>query len=334
MIRVHRRGVAGSTGLFAALLLTATLLVGHGVSAQQDYPGKPVTIVVPFTAGGATDLSARVIAQLLSKELGQPFVVMNRAGASGMIGMASVASAAPDGYTLGWGGNSPMSVAPHLIKNPPYDPLKAFAPIGLAAISSWVMVVRPGLPASSVAELIALARAQPGKLTFASAGNGSAPHLMGEVLKAAAGIDMLHVPYKGEIDGLNALAADQVDMMMGATSTSSALMKSGKLRGLAVTTPTRDPAVPDTPTVAEAGVPQLSFEIFFGLVAPAGTPRPVIDKLSAALKRAVADPSYREAMEKAGIRATASTPEELTALLERHNRQWLAIIERNNITSN
>ena len=333
MTCVHRR-LAGLLGLFATVLLTSTLSAGHGASAQQDYPNKPVTIVVPFTAGGATDLSARVIAQLLSKELGQPFVVMNRAGASGMIGMASVASAAPDGYTLGWGGNSPMSVAPHLIKNPPYDPLKAFAPIGLAAISSWVMVVRPGLPASSVAELIALAKAQPGKLTFASAGNGSATHLMGEVFKAAAGIDMLHVPYKGEIDGLNALAADQVDMMMGATSTSSALMKSGKLKGLAVTTPTRDPAVPDTPTVTEAGVPELTFEIFFGLVAPAGTPRPIIGKLSTALTRTVADPASHEAMEKAGIRATSGTPEQLTELLVRHNRQWLTIIERNNITSN
>jgi tripartite-type tricarboxylate transporter receptor subunit TctC len=155
MTRIHRRRLAG---LFGSLAVTG---LGRGVLAQ-DYPAKPVTIVVPFTAGGATDLSARVIAQLLSKELGQSFVIMNRAGASGMIGMASVANAAPDGYTLGWGGNSPMSVAPHLMKSPPYDPLKAFAPIGLAAISSWVMVVRPGLQVSSVAELIALAKAQPG----------------------------------------------------------------------------------------------------------------------------------------------------------------------------
>ncbi|MBN9087736.1 MAG: tripartite tricarboxylate transporter substrate binding protein [Reyranella sp.] len=328
MTRFNRRRLAGLLGLIVSGLLPA-----HGASAQ-DYPGKPVTIVVPFTAGGATDLSARVIAQLLSKELGQPFVVMNRAGASGMIGMASVATAAPDGYTLGWGGNSPMSVAPHLMRNPPYDPLKAFAPIGLAAISSWVMVVRPGLPASSVAELIALAKAQPGRLTFASAGTGSATHLMVEVFKAAAGIDMLHVPYKGEIDGMNAIAADQVDMMMGATSTSSSLMRSGKVKGLAVTTPTRDPAVPETPTVKEAGVPELTFEIFFGLLAPAGTPRSIVDRLSAALVRAVDDPSYREAMDKAGIRPTGSTPEAFASLLERHNRQWLAIIERNNITSN
>jgi tripartite-type tricarboxylate transporter receptor subunit TctC len=328
MIRLHRRRLVRLLGLAAA-----TGLPTAGASAQ-DYPAKPVTIVVPFTAGGATDLSARIIAQLLSKELGQSFVIMNRAGASGMIGMASVANAAPDGYTLGWGGNSPMSVAPHLMKNPPYDPLKAFAPIGLAAISSWVMVVRPGLPVSSVAELIALAKAQPGKLTFASAGNGSATHLMGEVFKAAAGIDMLQVPYKGEIDGMNAIAADQVDMMMGATSTSSSLMKTGKVKGLAVTTPTRDPAVPDTPTVKEAGVPELTFEIFFGLLAPAATPRPIVDKLSAALARAVDDPSYREAMDKAGIRPTSSTPEAFASLLERHNRQWMAIIERNNITAN
>ena len=310
------------------------LLAAGGVHAQdQGYPNRPVTIVVPFTAGGATDLSARLVAQLLSKQLGQPFLVLNRAGASGMIGMSAVAHAAPDGYTLGWGGNSPMSVAPHLNKNPPYDPMKDFAPISQAAISSWIMVTQPQLPVSTVSDLIALAKAQPGKLTYASSGNGSAPHLMGELFKSSAGIDLLHVPFKGEIDGFNAIMAGQVDMMMGSTSTASSLIKSGRLKGLAVTTPARDPAVPDMPTVTEAGVPDLTFEIFFGLVAPAGTPAPIIAKLAAAMKQAVADPDYRETLEKAGIHATSSTPEEFQALLVRHNQRWLAIIKRNNISA-
>ena len=322
-----------SAAAVLALCLTAKLVPNAAQAQDQDYPNKPVTIVVPFTAGGATDLSARLMAQLLSQKLGQSFIVVNKAGASGMIGMGAVASAAKDGYTLGWGGNSPMSVAPHLIRNPPYDPIKSFAPIGLAAISSWTMVVQPQLPVNSVADLIALAKAKPGKLTYASSGNGSAPHLMGEQLKATAGIDMLHVPFKGEIDGFNAIMAGQVDLMMGSTSTASTLIKSGRIKGLAVTTPKRDPAVPDLPTATEAGVPDLTFEIFFGLVAPAGTPEPIIAKLAAALQKAVADPSYSETLEKAGVHATSGTPEEFAALLARHNDRWRSVIQRNNIVN-
>ncbi|MDB5827939.1 MAG: Tripartite-type tricarboxylate transporter, receptor component TctC [Variovorax sp.] len=324
-----------SVGRRAALAFGVLSLCGamHAAAQDTDYPRRPVTIIVPFTAGGATDLSARMVAQLLTTQLGQTFLVENRVGASGMIGMAAVARAAPDGYTLGWGGNSPMSVAPHLSKAPPYDPAKAFAPISLAAISSWILVTRPDLPVSNVAELVALAKKQPGKLTFGSSGTGSAPHLMGELFKTTAGIDMLHVPYKGEIDGFNAMMGGQVDMMMGSTSTSVSLVKTGRLKGLAVTTPKRDPAVPDIPTVTEAGVPDLTFEIFFGLVAPAGTPAPVVAKLAAAMKRAVADPNYRDTMEKAGIHATSSTPAEFQSLLVRHNQRWTAIIKSNNIST-
>lgn len=314
-------------------LCAAVGLLGGPALAQGAYPSRTVTIIVPFTAGGATDLSARMVAQLLTNELGQPFVVENRAGASGMIGMGAVARAAPDGYTLGWGGNSPMSVAPHLMKNPPYDPTKAFTPVSLAAISSWILVTRPDLPVKSVGELIALAKSQPGKLSFGSSGNGSAPHLMGELFKSAAGIDLLHVPYKGEIDGFNAMMASQIDMMMGSTSTSISLVTAGRLKGLAVTTPKRDPAVPDLPTVAEAGVPDLTFEIFFGLVGPAGLPQPIVDRLAAAVKKAVADPNYRTTMEKAGIHATSSTPAEFKTLLASHNERWLSIIRSNNIST-
>jgi tripartite-type tricarboxylate transporter receptor subunit TctC len=331
---ITRRRAIGAALALPALGMGMGLGLGRAALAQEtDYPRKPFTIVVPFTAGGATDLSARLIAQLLGTQLGQTFLVDNRAGASGMIGMAAVARAAPDGYTLGWGGNSPMSVAPHLVKNPAYDPAKAFAPVSLAAISSWILVTRPELPVKSVADLVALAKKQPGKLTFASSGNGSAPHLMGELFKSAAGIDLLHVPYKGEIDGFNALMAGQVDMMMGSTSSSLALVKSGRLKGLAVTTPRRDPTVPDLPTVAEAGVPDLTFEIFFGLVAPAGTPPGVVGKLAAAMKKAVADPSYRDAMEKTGIHATSSSPAEFQALLTRHNERWTSIIQSKHIST-
>jgi len=331
MTLLIRRRALGRMTLGASL--AAGPVFAAAFAQDQDYPRKSVTIVVPFPPGGVTDLSARFVAQLLSKQLGQQFVVDNRGGASGMIGMGAVARATADGYTLGWGGNSPMSVATHLIKAPAYDPLKAFAPISLAAISSWIMVTRPDLPVSSVADLIALAKAQPGKLTYASSGNGSAPHLMGELFKASAGIDVLHVPFKGESDGINAVMAGQVDVMMGSTSSAAPLIKAGRLKGLAVTTPTRDPAVPDLPTVAEAGVPDLTFEIFLGLVAPAGTPPAIIARLAAAMKQAVADPHYRETMEKAGAHATSSTPAEFEALLVRHNERWLAIIKRGNISN-
>ena len=321
--------------LMSLWTIVAAALAPVAASAEEAaaYPTRPVTIIVPFTAGGATDLSARLVAQLLGKQLGQAFVVDNRAGASGMIGMGAVARAAPDGYTLGWGGNSPMSVSPHLVRKPPYDPLTAFAPISLAAISSWILVTRPQLPVADMAQLIALAKAQPGKLTFASSGIGTAPHLMGELLKSSAGIDMLHVPFKGEIDGFNALMAEQVDMMMGSTPSATPLVRAGRLKGLAVTTPKRDPAVPEVPTMAEAGVPDLTFEIFFGLVAPAGTPEPIVAKLAAAMQKAVADPAYRDMMEKTGIHATGSSPAEFQALLKRHNERWMSIIERNNLTS-
>ncbi|MDQ7954965.1 MAG: tripartite tricarboxylate transporter substrate binding protein [Pseudomonadota bacterium] len=319
----------------ARLLAAAAMLVAAATSFAQGpdtFPSKPVTIIVPFSAGGATDLSARMIATLLSKQLGQPFVVENRAGAGGMIGMGTVARAQPDGYTLGWGGNSPMSVTPHVTRNPPYDPRKAFAPVSLAAISSWTLTSRADLPAKDFGELVKLAKASPGKISIASSGNGSAPHLLAEMLKQSAGIDLLHVPYKGEIEGVNAQLGGQVDLMFTSTSAATPQVKAGKLKGYAVTTPRREPALPQFPTMAEVGQPDLTIEIFFGLVAPAGTPKPILEKLAAAMKVAVADANYRESMEKAGVTATSSTPEEFAALLARHNERWLAVIKRNNIT--
>ncbi|MBB3182133.1 tripartite tricarboxylate transporter substrate binding protein [Variovorax sp. Sphag1AA] len=319
----------------ARLFAAAAMLVAAATSFAQgpdNYPTKPVTIIVPFSAGGATDLSARMIATLLSKQLGQPFVVENRAGAGGMIGMGVVARAQPDGYTLGWGGNSPMSVTPHVTRNPPYDPRKAFAPVSLAAISSWTLTSRADLPAKDFGDLVKLAKASPGKISIASSGNGSAPHLLAEMLKQSAGIDLLHVPYKGEIEGVNAQLGGQVDIMFTSTSAATPQIKAGKLKGYAVTTPKREPALPQFPTMKEVGQPDLTIEIFFGLVAPAGTPKPVLDKLSAAMKVAVADANYRESMEKAGVTATSSTPEEFAALLARHNERWLDVIKRNNIT--
>ncbi len=311
----------------AALAVAATALG----AAAQEYPTKPVTVIVPFTAGGATDISARAIAALLSRQLGQTFVVENKVGAAGMVGMAAVARAPADGYTLGWGGNSPLTVAPFLTKAPLYNARTAFAPISTGVISSWILTTQNSLPVNSVAELVARAKANPGKLTIASSGIGSAPHLMGELFKSTAGIDLLHVPFKGEIDGVNAMLGGTVDMMFTSTPFAAPQVKAGKLKGLAVTTGKRDPAVPTIPSMPEAGQPDLTTELFFGMLAPAGTPAPVIAKLAAAIKVAVADPSYAVAMEKVGVSAVSNTPEEFAALLKRHTDRWTEIIKRNNL---
>jgi tripartite-type tricarboxylate transporter receptor subunit TctC len=318
--------------LLACALVAGAALAAAAASAQS-FPSRPVTIVVPFSAGGATDVSARLIATLMSKQLGQPFVVENRVGAGGMIGMTAVARAQPDGYTLGWGGNSPMSVTPHVTKTPPYDPQKAFAPVSLAAISSWTLTSKADLPANSFADFVKLAKSQPGKLTIATSGNGSAPHLVAELFQQSAGISLLTVPFKGEIDGVNAQLGGQVDAMFTSTPAATPLVKAGKLKGFAVTTPKREPALPQLPTVAEVGQPDLTIEIFFGLVAPAGTPAPVVATLAAAMKQAVADANYRETMEKAGVTATSSTPEEFAALLKRHNDRWIGVIKSKGITA-
>lgn len=316
----------------AVVFATAALALAAVPVSAQDYPTKPVTVIVPFTAGGATDVSARAIAALLSKQLGQTFLVENRVGAAGMIGMAAVARAAPDGYTLGWGGNSPLTVAPFLSKNPPYNARTAFAPISTGVISSWILTTQNALPVNSVAELVARAKANPGKLSIASSGIGSAPHLMGELFKATAGIDLLHVPFKGEVDGVNAMLSGTVDMMFTSTPFAAPQVKAGKLKGLAVTTGKRDPAVPAIPSMPEAGQPDLTTELFFGMLAPAGTPAPVIAKLAAAIKVAVADPSYAVAMEKVGVSAVSNTPEEFAALLKRHTDRWSDIIARNKLS--
>lgn len=326
------RPISALFAVATAATLASLALLTPAPAAAQEYPSKPVTIIVPFTAGGATDVSARAIAALLSKQLGQTFVVDNKVGAAGMIGMAAVARAAPDGYTLGWGGNSPLTVAPFLTKTPAYDARKAFAPISTGVISSWILSTGTGVPAKSMAELVARAKANPGKMTIGSSGVGSAPHLIAELFKATAGIDLLHVPFKGEIDGVNALLGNTVDMMFVSTPTAAPQVSAGKLNGLAVTTPKRDAAVPNVPTVSEAGLPDLTTELFFGLLAPAGTPAPVIAKLAAAMKIAVADPSYVQVMEKVGVSAVSNTPEEFAALLKRHTDRWTEIIKRNNLT--
>ena len=328
---LNRSGLAAINTLLGALLLMFSALTN--VQAQ-DYPTRPVTIVVPFAAGGATDVSARKVAQLLAAQFGQPFMVENRVGASGLIGMRYVNKAPADGYTLAWAVNSSTTVAPYLVKSPGYDPdvTKSFAPVSLAAISSWVLITNPKLPVNNIAEFIAYAKANPGKLNFGSSGTGSAPHLLGEMLKNITGIDATHIPFKGESESFVALMGGQIDFLIGAAFIANPLVQAGKIKGLAVTTPTRDKSLPNLPTVTEAGLLDLQFEIFYGLLAPPGTPAPVIAKLSAAMKQAVLDPEFKESMEKGSMFTTSSTPAEFSALMRRHSERWHGIIQKNKIS--
>lgn len=322
-----RRGFMQSA-LYAGALLAAGRA---GAQAPSDYPRRPVTIIVPFSAGGAVDATARAVALVLTKQVGQSFIVENKAGAGGMLGLGLVARSAPDGYTLGWSSNSSLTVAPYVTRNPPFDPAKAFAPVSTATISSWAILARPGLPVGNLQELVALAKAKPGTVNFGSTGTGAVSHLLFEMLKNSAGIDMLHVPFKGESDGVTALLAGTIDLFLVATSTSTPLVNSGRMKALAVTAPGREKVLPNVPTVAEAGYPDLTFEFFVGLIAPAGTPAPIIARLAGAMKQAVAEPSLVEAMDKGGIVPMSTSPEEFTALIGRHSSRWQQVIRRNNI---
>lgn len=309
-----------------ATALCATL--GTPVLAQDTYPSRPVTIVVPFTAGGSTDIAARIVGQQLSRVLGQPVIVDNKPGAGATLGAAFVARAAADGYTLLWGGNSPLTTSPHLYKKPGYDPITSFEPIGVLAVSPWVLLAKSALPANSVAELTALAKAQPGQLNFGSSGIHSALHLLMEEFKGAQGIDALHVPYKGDSDVAQAVVSGQVDFAFAALSTSLPFIQAGRLKALAVTGPKRDRQLPEVPTLAEAGVPSMKLEFFSGLLAPAGTPAPVIARLASAVHTTMKDPGVRERLQKAGAEPADSTPQAFRELIARDGARWQALIKR------
>lgn len=309
-----------------AAALCATL--GTPAFAQAAYPSRPVTIVVPFTAGGSTDLAARIVGQQLSRVLGQPVIVDNRPGAGATLGAAFAARATPDGYTLFWGGNSPLTTSPHLYKKPGYDPITSFEPIGVLAVSPWVLLAKSALPVSSVSELTAQAKAQPGKLNFGSSGINSALHLLMEEFKGAQGIDAVHVPYKGDSDVAQAVVSGQVDFAFAALSTSLPFIQAGRLKALAVTGPRRDRQLPDVPTLAEAGVPSMKLEFFSGLLAPAGTPAPVIARLTSAVHTTMKDPGVRERLQKAGAEPADSTPQAFRDMIARDSARWQALIKR------
>ncbi len=305
----------------AGWLVAAAFTFAHA----QDYPTKPIRLIVPAAPGGGNDAIARVVAQNLSTALGQPVVVENRGGAGGNVGTDAVAKAAPDGYTLLLAFSGPLAMTPGLAKVP-YDPINGFAHIGLLAKGYQILVVHPSLPARTVQELVALAKAKPGTINYATAGSGTPLHLAAELFRLAAGIEIVHIPYKGSSPAATAVLAGDAQMIFGGLVSSLPHVKTGRLRALAVTSPQREPMAPDVPTMAEAGFPNVDPVSWYGISAPAGTPAPIVDRLGSELRRLVASKEYRELLAGQAQEAVGSTPAEFRAFIAADLQKWTRVI--------
>jgi tripartite-type tricarboxylate transporter receptor subunit TctC len=311
-----------------AMAIVAAIIGVPAAAAAQDYPSRPITLIVPYAAGGGNDVMARAAADKMSRTLGQQIVIENRGGAGGSIATRQIAKSAPDGYTLGLGGTGTLAINPTLYANAGYDPRKDFAPVGLIATSALVVCVHPSLPVRSIADLIALAKREPGKLNFASAGAGSGIHLGTEYFATMAGIKLTHVPYKGSSPALTDLVGGHVAIYFSSLPPAVGLVKEGKVRALAVTGAKRSPIFPDLPTVAEAALPGYEAVLHYGVVAPAGTPRAIIDKLSAALRAAVMSDDLKTRLADDGAEPLPSTPEDYAADIDREESKWSTIVKK------
>jgi tripartite-type tricarboxylate transporter receptor subunit TctC len=311
----------------AAGVALLTLAAAAIATAAADYPSRPVTIMVGFPPSGASDILARIVGSQLATLLGQPFVIDNRPGAGGSVAGEVVAHAVPDGYTLLLGNNAILATNASLYRKTGFDAEKDFAPITLIGTQANVLVVNKDVPARSLAELIALARANPGKLNFASSGYGLAAHLAGELFKADAGIDIVHVPYKGLAPALQDVIAGQDQMMFATTSGAMGLIKGGQLRPLAVTTLKRTPSLPDVPTIDELGIKGFEATTWHGLVAPAGTPDAVIKILHQAAVEALNDPGVRHSLAELGVDIATDTPEQFAVYIHSEIPKWAAVIK-------
>ncbi|MEO5694725.1 MAG: tripartite tricarboxylate transporter substrate binding protein [Usitatibacter sp.] len=312
--------------------LTAFIAATFAAGAlAQGYPTKPVKIIVPFAPGGNVDITARLIAPGLTELLGQPVVVENKPGAGGTIGADQVAKAPADGYTLLMGSNSTFSVAPSLYPKNPYNPLKDFAPVISIASAPFVLVVTPSLPVKDAKDLVAQAKAAPGKLTMSSAGTGSSNHLVGELFQQISGAVFTHVPYKGSGQALTDLMGGQVNLHFDQITSASSHILGGKLRALMVTAPARVAMLPDVPTATEAGYPSFEATNVTGLIAPAGTPREVIDRLNAAVRQVLAQAPVREKFAGIGAAPTGGTPEDFGKYIRDDLSKWTRIVKDANV---
>jgi tripartite-type tricarboxylate transporter receptor subunit TctC len=307
------------------LVLLGLLLVSQ--AAAEDYPTRPIRLVVPFPAAGPTDIVSRIVGQRLSVILDQPVLIDNRGGAGGSIGSEIVARSLPDGYTILMGTLATHTLNTLILPNMPYDPVRDFAPIARVLINPNLLLVNPGLGVATVAQLIALLKANPGKYAYASSGNGTPLHLAGELFKLRTGVDMPHVPYRGSGPALNDLMAGQIMIMFETPASSVGFIRAGKIRALAVNSPQRCGALPEVPTMAESGVPDYETYTWNGLFAPAGTPRPIIDRLNRATVEALADPTVRARLTELGTDVASSTPEALGALVKSELVKWAPIVQ-------
>jgi tripartite-type tricarboxylate transporter receptor subunit TctC len=306
----------------------ALIAAGPAAAAgADDYPNRPITLVVPFPPGGSTTIVARSVADKLSEALGQQIVVDNRGGAGGTIGSKAVSRSAPDGYTLLLGYTGTLAIGPTLYPNAGYDPRKDFDAIGLIGHAPNSLVVHPSFNVHSVKELIDYAKANPGKVNYGSAGVGTVSHVSGVYFAGAAGIDLVHVPYKGTGPALADLLGGHIPMAFAPIPATHANVAEGKLRGLAVTSAKRSSLLPDVPTIAESGVPGFEASLFYGLVAPAGTPRPIIDKLNKVLRDALATDEVKKRLTTDGTEVVASTPEEYAAHIDRDEKKWSKVVK-------
>ncbi|MEH3087936.1 MAG: tripartite tricarboxylate transporter substrate binding protein [Xylophilus ampelinus] len=323
---LRRRGLLA---LGAAALAAAALPAAH---AQADWPaGKLITWVVPYPPGGSTDVLGRNVAQRLGASLGTTVIVENKAGATGTIGAAYVAKAAPDGYTLLGTSIGPQAIAPHLMGKLPYDPIAGFAPVAAIGTIPHILVVGANQPYRSVADLVAAAKAQPGKLAFASGGNGTILQMQGELLRQQTGAQFVHVPYKGDTPALQDTLGEQVNFMFAPAAAALPHVQSGKLRALAVTSAARLPVLPEVPTMGEAGLKNFVVEQWQAVFAPAGTPAPVVQRLNREINAALRDPAVAALAGKLGVTLTPGTPQQLGDLQKADSAKWAKVIRDGNI---
>jgi tripartite-type tricarboxylate transporter receptor subunit TctC len=315
-----------SNAYAAAAAVAVSLVCAAQPAAAQSYPSKPIRIIVATAAGGGTDFNGRLVAQKLTEQTGQQAVVENRAGASTIIGTEAVARAAPDGYTL-LAAQSTITINPSMFAKLPYDMIRDFAPVSHTLTAPNLLTVHPSVPARTVKEFVALAKARPGSLTYGSAGPGTSPHLSGELLKALAKIDVLHVAYKGSGPSLISLIAGETDVGFPSVPASIQHIKSGRLRGLAVTTKARAKALPEVPSIAEGGVAGYEATQWFGILAPAGTPRPVIDRLYHEIAQGLRSPDLRERLVAEGMEVVASTPDQFASYIRSETDKWSRVIK-------
>jgi tripartite-type tricarboxylate transporter receptor subunit TctC len=315
-----------------SLFIAVAALAAAFTSVQaQDFPTRPITLVIPFAPGGSTTIVGRGVAEKMSTLLGDKIIVDNRPGAGGTVGTRAVAKSEPDGYTLLLGYTGTLAIGPSLYKNVGYDPRKDFAPIGLIGNAPNSLVVNPSFPAKTVAELITYAKANPGTVNFGSAGAGTASHITGEYFARAAGITLVHIPYKGTGPALTDLLGGHIPMAFAPIPASHTNVAAGKLRALAVTSTTRSGLLPDVPTIAESGLPGFDASLYYGLAAPAGTPRPIIDKLNKALRDALASDEVKRQLGNDGTDITPGSPEDYAALIDKDEKKWAQLVKASGV---